>query len=113
VLNPHTEQALNIYTLAGKRLKELRKQAGMTQEDLAEKAEITPAFLSYLENDRKKGSLDTYAKLAKGLGVELGQIFLEQGLKGKQYPAIPMDLGLTVAEAKAVRQLVKALRQKN
>jgi transcriptional regulator with XRE-family HTH domain len=102
---------LDIYTQAGKRLKDLRKQAGLTQEDLAEKAGITPAFLSYLENGRKKGSLDTYAKLAAGLGVELGQVFVEPGTKEKRYPEIPLNLGLSVAEAKAVRQLVKTLRK--
>jgi len=110
-LTPHTEQALDIYTLAGKKLKALRNQAGRTQEDLAEAAGITPAFLSYLENGRKKGSLVTYAKLAKALGVELGQVLVEQRPKTKPYPAIPLDLGLSVAEARAVRQLVKTLRK--
>lgn len=59
-----------------KRLRELRKEAGLTQEELARKANISVKYLQNLEGSNPKNpSLLTLEKVAKGLGVEIGALF--------------------------------------
>ncbi len=48
------------------RLKQLRENAGWTQEELATKLNLTQSTIAYYENDRKKPTLDN-AKVIAGL----------------------------------------------
>jgi transcriptional regulator with XRE-family HTH domain len=101
----------SIYDKVGKRLKELRLQQGWTQQQLAEKASISVAFLSYIEQGRRKGSLQTYADLAKALGMDLADL-LRADKTGKPYADLPQSFpGLTVAESQAMLKLVKKMKK--
>jgi transcriptional regulator with XRE-family HTH domain len=51
------------------RLKELREQAGLTQQALAEKAGMNRFGVAQLEQGRNKPSWDTVVALCKALGV--------------------------------------------
>ena len=59
----------------GARLKEIRKARGLTQEALAEQVDLTPQYLSRLEGGRQSPSVETVAKLAEALQVELRELF--------------------------------------
>ena len=59
----------------GARLKELRKVRGLTQEALAEEVDLTPQYLSRLESGHQSPSVETMAKLAEALHVELWELF--------------------------------------
>ena len=48
-----------------------RKNSGMTQKDLAEKAGITQGDISRLENGSANPSLKTLQRLAEGMGMTL------------------------------------------
>lgn len=105
----------SIYAFVGQRLRERRLQLGLTQKALAEKADISVAFLSFLETGRRKGSLQTYADLAHSLNLSLEQLFKTIPSRGKhryQDPPTQALAGLSVAETAAVEQMVKALRRK-
>lgn len=52
----------------GKVLRRLRKQRGLTQEELAFEADIQRTFVSLLELGRNKATITTLFKLAKALG---------------------------------------------
>ena len=65
--------AINFETV-GKRIKEVRKQKGMSQDELAERADLSSQYISQIETGRKKGSLPTYNKLAKALGVSIDEL---------------------------------------
>lgn len=56
-------------------LRQLRKARGLTQIELAEKAKINSNYYSKVERGELKPSADIYAKIAKGLGVKLDQLF--------------------------------------
>jgi transcriptional regulator with XRE-family HTH domain len=47
----------------------LRQQAGLTQDELAERLEITPRYLQKLENGMHAPSLPVLMKLRKKLGA--------------------------------------------
>ena len=59
----------------GGRIKEKRKTRGMTQELLAERAGITPRYLSRLELGQQSPSIETLAKLTAVLEIELSEVF--------------------------------------
>lgn len=61
----------------GKRLKELRKSKGYTQQTLAEKAEIDEKHLSRVENGKYFPSFATLNKLLSALGVTLDEVGIE------------------------------------
>lgn len=69
----------NIYKILGRKVREERKRAGLTLDALAERAEISGAFVAHIEAGRKNASLDTVTKLAHALGLSLGEMLGESG----------------------------------
>jgi transcriptional regulator with XRE-family HTH domain len=55
------------YAAIGKRVKELRAKKKMSQEQLAESADISTTYLSNIENAHSKASLPTFLKIANAL----------------------------------------------
>ncbi|PGX09297.1 helix-turn-helix transcriptional regulator [Bacillus sp. AFS033286] len=53
----------------------LRKEQGITQEELAQKVGITRAYLSNLENGKYKPSLDVALRIANVLESAVEKIF--------------------------------------
>jgi transcriptional regulator with XRE-family HTH domain len=63
----------------GKKLAELRRAHGFTQESLAEKAGITAHSLALIEQGQRWPRLTTLHKIAKHIGVETYELI--KGLK--------------------------------
>ena len=63
------------YELIGNRLKEARKPAGLTQEELAEQVFLSTVYLSRIENGKVFPTLETLSNLCSALGVSLGWLF--------------------------------------
>lgn len=59
----------------GKRLRILRKRKGMTQEQLAEAADISVDFLSLVERGVNAPSFATLERIANALGVPEKELF--------------------------------------
>lgn len=53
----------------GKTIKRLRVERGISQRDLAQDADVTPSFLSLLENDHRRPSLMVLRRIAGALDV--------------------------------------------
>ncbi len=60
----------------GKRIKEARKNAGLTQVQLAEKLNVTHSMIGQYETGKRKPKLDTLMKIASALEVPY-EYFLE------------------------------------
>lgn len=73
------------YQLIGARLKARREAARQTQEEAAEAAEITPVYLSKIENGHAKPTLDTLAALCSVVGCDLGGLLLDTVPDSQQY----------------------------
>ena len=58
----------------GQRIREIRKNNGLTQEDLAGLAEIDRSFLSEIENGHKNISVEILKKIADALKVRVSLI---------------------------------------
>ncbi|MCD8013843.1 MAG: helix-turn-helix domain-containing protein [Lachnospiraceae bacterium] len=57
------------YKAIGKRIREARKAQKLTQEEAAERCDITSSFYGNVERGDKKMSLETLAKISRGLSV--------------------------------------------
>ncbi len=65
----------NISEKIGKRIASLRKEKGLTQEQLAVKINMDRTFVGYLEKGDRNPSVETANKIARALGVKLNDIF--------------------------------------
>lgn len=61
--------------LVGKRIQELRKAQGLSQDQIAERADISPNYLSRIERGKENPTLDMLIKLAHALDVEMWEMF--------------------------------------
>lgn len=66
---------MNVKELIGKRIQELRKARGLSQEKIAEKADISSTYLSRIECGRENPTLDMLIKLSNALEIEMWEMF--------------------------------------
>lgn len=59
----------------GKRIQYLRSNRKMSQEDLALECEINKNYLSDLERGCRNPTVKVLAKIARGLGISLSELF--------------------------------------
>ncbi len=69
--------AEDIYQSIGRNVRAARDKRGWTQEQLAEKADMHPAFLGQIERGIKKPSLKTLKQVADALGLKAGDLLDE------------------------------------
>ncbi len=62
----------------GAKIKRLRLSRGFTQEELAERADLTKGFISLLERDKTSPSIATLEQILNVLGISLKQFFAEE-----------------------------------
>ncbi len=62
------------YRMMGERIRRQRISNKMTQENLAEKANISVSFLGQIERGDRKPSLETVVNIANSLGVTVDQL---------------------------------------
>ena len=55
--------------VVGQRITERRKKLGWTQEELAEKGDLTPQFVSYAESGKRAMRPENLLKISSALGV--------------------------------------------
>lgn len=67
------------YRVIGRRIRQYRKQRKLTQEQLAERVEVSSVFIRYIENAKRTAKLDTYVRIVNALGCTMDDL-----LKGYQ-----------------------------
>lgn len=100
-----------IKTLFGMRIKELRKNMGLSQEKLAEKVEISSKYLSRVEMGQHFPSIDTLVKLADVLNIELKDFFeFAHGTPSPRELKAILNSLVKEADKDKLRLLVKVVR---
>lgn len=59
----------------GHALRDLRRRKNVTQAELASRADVSQAYLSQVENNRKDATLTTLERVSEALGVPLAVLF--------------------------------------
>ncbi len=62
----------------GIKIKQLRLENGLTQEELASRCELTKGFISQIENNLTNVSINALANILEVLGSSLGEFFEEE-----------------------------------
>ena len=92
----------------GKRIYQCRKKLGLTQEELAELADVTPQFVSFAESGKRAMRVDNIVKLAGALRVSVDYL-LTGDLVDKDLLFFSEKLrGLTVAQMENIETIMDA-----
>ena len=62
----------------GNRMKELRIQYGLTQQELADRSELTKGFISQLERNQNTPSVSTLLDIIQCLGTTPAEFFADE-----------------------------------
>lgn len=65
----------DILSTLGSQVRVLRLGQGMTQQELAEKCELSLPFINLIENNKRNVSLETLVKLLVALDISLSEFF--------------------------------------
>jgi transcriptional regulator with XRE-family HTH domain len=63
--------------IIGTTIRKYRKSAGLTQEKLAEKADLHPVYVGDLERGEESASVEALIRVAKALGVHLRDLVVD------------------------------------
>lgn len=59
----------------GKKIQELRKARGWTQEDLAERSGLHPTYIGGIERGERNATIESFCKIADAFGISLAGLF--------------------------------------
>jgi transcriptional regulator with XRE-family HTH domain len=72
---------MDIKLKVGQRIKELRKQLDLSQETLANKAEVDRTYMTDVENGRRNVSIEILEKVIVALEVSFTEFFTSKEFK--------------------------------
>ncbi|HIS90653.1 MAG TPA: helix-turn-helix transcriptional regulator [Candidatus Faecisoma merdavium] len=69
----------NDYTILVKNIKYFRLKSNMTQEQLAEKSDLSVSYIKQIESGKefKNITFNTFSKIAKALNIDVKELFNE------------------------------------
>ncbi len=69
--------------MLGNELRKARMRAGLTQEELAFRADVDRTYISMLENDKKSPTVDMLLRICKPFGITASQLLakVEKAMK--------------------------------
>ena len=99
-------------SLLGKRIREIRKSQGISQEQLAERADISAQYVSNIERGKENPTLDLLLRLAEALRVSLGQMCDVETVEDMNQRKMRSSIGaiLKKADPDRLRLALKLLR---
>lgn len=97
--------------LLGRRIRDIRKAKGWTQEALGSRADISYKFIGEIERGQQNPSLDTLVKIADALEVELSELLrFNEGVPGRKELESGVTKIIKVISEKDLRQIFSILR---
>ena len=101
------------YFTIGQRIRALRKEKKLSQQQLAEKVWISTTHMSHIENGSTKLSLPVLVDLAAALGVSTNEILSGQGKesRGEDYAQVKEILdGCTEKQLRILTEIVRSAK---
>lgn len=104
------------FVIIGNRIKQARKSKGFTQENLAEKMDVSIAFLSKIETGKMHINLERLSQICNLLSVTEGEILNGASVKSNDY-LIPEFYDLLKScspeNQKLIYDIAKLISEKN
>lgn len=66
-------------TALGKVIRRVRLSKNLTQKELSERSSVSTIAISHIEQNGENARIGTIRKLARGLDLEMAQLFIEEG----------------------------------
>ncbi|WP_447880703.1 helix-turn-helix domain-containing protein [Serratia fonticola] len=83
------EETRSIKKMLGNRIRELRREMGLSQEDFADKCGIDRSYMSGIERGVRNPTLEILWAISGGLGLDLSHLFMfETGTKEEKETTI-------------------------
>ena len=111
----------NDNTTLGSKLRDLRRKNGLTQEELADRAELSKGFISQLENDLTSPSITTLIDILTLLGSNLSAFFADydqsqlvftpEDYFEKQYDDMTVHWIVPTAQKNAMEPIITELKK--
>ncbi len=100
----------------GKKIKQLRKEKGLTLQELAQRSGVSPGYISMLERGYKRSpTLDVLRKLAKGLDIRLPELIGEEMISVSEDEKVKVLLRaadeLSKLDLESLESLLNAIRE--
>ena len=76
-------QVIN-YKQVGEKIKAKRKKLGLTQEQLAERCDLSVSYIAHIERGTKSLSLETAVKISNVLRISLDYLLLDELIDSKR-----------------------------
>ena len=76
----------------GDRLRYIRFSKGLSQEEVALRAEITTAYYGLVERNRKNPTVKILDKICQALGITLIEVFNQSQTSSKEYDELTMQI---------------------
>jgi transcriptional regulator with XRE-family HTH domain len=70
----------------GKAIRRRRRELDLSQEELAERAELHQTYISDVERGGRNPSLENVEKLANALGISIARLFIDYGVEVESEP---------------------------
>lgn len=95
-----------IIKVLGNNIRTLRKNQNLTQEQLAEKANISVPYMTQIELGKRQASLDIIENIAKALDVPVGGLFRLDPAQNED-----INASLKTFESNLVKSLTTTIHQ--
>ncbi|MBD2001419.1 helix-turn-helix transcriptional regulator [Leptolyngbya sp. FACHB-541] len=70
----------------GKAVRRRRRELDISQEELAERAELHRTYISGIERGERNTSLENIEKIAKALEISIAALFTDYGIEESETP---------------------------
>jgi transcriptional regulator with XRE-family HTH domain len=109
------------YILIGKNIKEARQKMQLSQAALAEKADLSSGYISFIETGARGLSIETFVNLANALGASADELFAENlvfyqlNATGNEFTDVLADCNayerrVIIESAKETKRILRANR---
>ena len=99
--------------LIGKKIRQLRIERGLSQEELSEKIDISPRHMCTIENGNTFPSIETFIKIAQILEIDINEFFNlskinDDKLRNEIYDLVQIS---SVKELGLIRDIIGAIHK--
>ncbi len=102
------------YSAIGVRIRRLRKEQGLTQQQLAEMSQQEPSNVSHIERGATKLSLPTLVSIANALGVTADELLCDsiaQSQSAYEQEAVKILAGCSHQELKIITETMRTMKE--
>ena len=98
------------YDLIGQRIREMRKRKNLTQETLSETLDVSPEYISRIENAKARPNLEILSRISSVLEIPLEKLICGVVIASPEYINYQVSELLADIPEKKIAALVKILK---